>query len=101
MIAAVVLVALTYILPFVAVYLTGIPSTIFGEDGSWATVAGTIGGKFMGIEWLRFPIVLGGGMRALGMFNGLEMSNLRLPMVEAWGWVLPGAVAKTGQRTND
>jgi len=39
MIAAVVLVALTYILPFLAVYLTGIPSSIFGEDGSWATVA--------------------------------------------------------------
>src|SRR4029077_16488253 len=32
MIAAVVLVALSYVLPFVAVYLTGIPSSAFGED---------------------------------------------------------------------
>ncbi len=40
MIAAVALVALTYVLPFAAVYLTGAPSSLFGEDGSWATVAG-------------------------------------------------------------
>ena len=33
MIAAVVLVALTYVLPFVAVYLMGIPSSAFGADG--------------------------------------------------------------------
>jgi amino acid transporter len=100
MIAAVVLVALTYILPFVAVYGTGIPSSIFGEDGSWATVAGAIGGKFMGFEWLRFLIVLGGMMSAFGMFNALVMSYSRLPLVMAWDGMLPKVFGKTSKRTN-
>src|SRR6266571_4704108 len=99
MIAAVVLVALTYILPFLAVYLTGIPSSIFGEDGSWATVAGTIGGKFMGIEWLRFLIVLGGMMSAFGMFNALVLSYSRLPLAMARDGMLPKFLAKTSART--
>jgi len=99
MIAAVVLVALTYILPFLAVYLTGIPSSIFGEDGSWATVAGTIGGKFMGFEWLRFLIVLGGMMSAFGMFNALVLSYSRLPLAMARDGMLPKFLAKTSART--
>src|SRR5712671_4935352 len=99
MIAAVVLVALTYILPFVAVYLTGIPSSIFGEDGSWATVAGAIGGKFMGIEWLRFLIVLGGMMSAFGMFNALVLSYSRLPLAMANDGMLPKFFAKINART--
>lgn len=100
MIAAVILVALTYVLPFVAVYLTGIPSTLFGEDGSWATVAGAVGGKLLGFEWLRFLIVLGGMMSAFGMFNALVMSYSRLPMVMAWDGMLPKVFAKTSAKTN-
>ena len=50
MIAAVVLVSLTYVLPFLAVYLTGIPASAFEADGAWATVAGLIGGKISGIR---------------------------------------------------
>ncbi|HET8922158.1 MAG TPA: APC family permease [Candidatus Acidoferrum sp.] len=100
MIAAVVLVALSYILPFVAVYITGIPSSIFGEDGSWAAVAGAIGGKFLGFEWLRFLIVLGGMMSAFGMFNALVMSYSRLPLVMAWDGMLPKIFGKTSKRTD-
>jgi amino acid transporter len=100
MIAAVVLVALTYILPFVAVYLTGISSSLFGEDGSWATVAGAVGGKIAGFEWLRFLIVLGGMMSAFGMFNALVMSYSRLPLVMAWDGMLPKVFGKTNKRTN-
>jgi amino acid transporter len=99
MIAAVVLVALTYILPFVAVYLTGIPSSIFGEDGSWAAVAGAIGGKFMGIEWLRFLIVLGGMMSAFGMFNALVLSYSRLPLAMARDGMMPKFFGKVSART--
>ncbi len=80
MIAAVVLVALTYVLPFVAVYLAGIPASTFGSDGAWAGVAGLVGGKFKGFEWLRFLIVLGGMMSAFGMFNALVLSYSRLPL---------------------
>ena len=55
MIAAVVLVALTYVLPFVATYLVGIPSSAFGADGSWATVAGVDGRKDIRIRMAAIP----------------------------------------------
>jgi amino acid transporter len=99
MIAAVILVALTYVLPFLAVYFTGIPASSFTE-GSWATVAGAIGGKIMGFEWLRFFIVLGGMMSAFGMFNALVMSYSRLPLAMAWDGMLPKVFGKTNKRTN-
>lgn len=100
MIAAVVLVSLTYVLPFVAVYFMGVPSTAFAEDGSWATVAGMVGGKVMGIEWLRFLVVLGGMMSAFGMFNALVMSYSRLPLAMARDGMLPKIFAKTSARTD-
>ena len=100
MIAAVILVSLTYVLPFVAVYFTGMPASIFGGEGSWATVAGGIGGKILGFEWLRFFIVLGGMMSAFGMFNALVMSYSRLPLAMAWDGMLPKIFGKTSKRTN-
>src|SRR5712672_4176345 len=99
MIAAVILVALTYVLPFTAVYLTGVPSTVFGADGSWATVAGAVGGKIAGFEWLRFLIVLGGMMSAFGMFNALVMSYSRLPLAMARDGMLPKVFGKISKRT--
>ena len=99
MIAAVILVALTYVVPFAAVSLTGIPSTAFGGDGSWAVIAGQIGGKILGLEWLRFLIVLGGMMSGFGMFNALVMSYSRLPLAMARDGMLPRVFAKTSART--
>ena len=100
MIAAVVLVSLTYVLPFLAVYFTGIPASTFAGDGSWATVAALVGGKIMGFEWLRFAIVLGGMMSAFGMFNALVMSYSRLPLAMARDGMLPKIFAKTSGKTN-
>ena len=94
MIAAVVLVSLTYIVPFVAVYFTGIPASSFGEDGSWAAIAGQIGGKVMGFEWLRFLVTIGGMMSAFGMFNALVMSYSRLPLAMARDGMMPKAFGK-------
>jgi len=99
MIATVLLVALTYVFPFLAVYLTGIPSSSFAADGSWATIAGQLGGKLLGFEWLRFAIVLGGMMSAFGMFNALVMSYSRLPLAMARDGMLPKVFAKTSART--
>jgi amino acid transporter len=99
MIAAVVLVALTYVLPFAGVYVTGIPSSVFGEDGSWAAVAGLIGGKIFGVEWLRFLIVLGGMMSAFGMFNALVLSYSRLPLAMAKDGMLPKIFGKVSKRS--
>ena len=89
MIAAVILVSLTYILPFVAVYFAGIPASAFAEDGSWAAIAGQLGGKVMGIEWLRFFVTIGGMMSAFGMFNALVMSYSRLPLAMAKDGMMP------------
>jgi amino acid transporter len=100
MIAAVVLVSATYVLPFVAVYLTGMPASVFSSEGSWATVAGTLGGKIMGFEWLRFFIVLGGMMSAFGMFNALVMSYSRLPLAMARNGMLPKIFGTKSKRTN-
>jgi len=99
MIAAVVLVSLSYVVPFLAVYFTGIPSSSFEADGSWATIAGLIGGKIAGFEWLRFFIVLGGMMSAFGMFNALVMSYSRLPLAMARDGMLPKLFARTTART--
>jgi amino acid transporter len=99
MIAAVILVSLTYALPFAAVYFMGVPATAFAEDGSWAIVAGLVGGKVMGLEWLRFLVVLGGMMSGFGMFNALVMSYSRLPLAMARDGMLPKIFAKTSART--
>src|SRR5207248_7420481 len=99
MIAAVFPVALTCVLPFVAVYLAGIPASTFGSDGAWAGVAGLVGGKFKGFEWLRFLIVLGGMTSAFGMFNALVLSYSRLPLAMARDGMLPKFFGKTSARS--
>jgi len=98
MIAAVILVSLTYVLPFLAVYFTGIPASSFAEDGSWATIAGQLGGKVMGFEWLRFMVTIGGMMSAFGMFNALVMSYSRLPLAMAKDGMMPKIFGKVTRR---
>ncbi len=98
MIAAVILVSLTYILPFVAVYFTGIPASAFAEDGSWASVAGQMGGTIMGIQWLRFLVTIGGMMSAFGMFNALVMSYSRLPLAMARDGMMPKLFGKVTRK---
>ena len=99
MIAAVALVSLTYVLPFLAVYFAGIPASRFAEDGSWASVAGLMGGKIFGFEWLRFLLVTGGMMSAFGMFNALVLSYSRLPLAMAWDGMLPKVFATVSRKT--
>src|SRR5438034_11779152 len=71
MLAAVVIVGLTYILPVAAVWLTGLAPTAW-QTGSWADIAGMLGGPL-----LTIGLVLGGMMRALGQLNALVMSHSR------------------------
>jgi amino acid transporter len=99
MLAAVVLVSLTYILPFVAVYAAGVPASAFAGDGAWAQVAGMIGGTWRGANWLGFLLVLGGMMSAFGMFNALVMSYSRLPLAMARDGMLPRVFAKMHSKT--
>jgi len=93
MIAAVVLVSLSYVLPVLAVKTTGVQASAF-ETGSWADLAGLMAGN-----WLRVVLVLGGMMSGFGMFNALVMSYSRLPLAMAQDGMLPRVFAKTHPRT--
>ena len=92
MFAAVAIVAISYIVPFAAVWVTGISPTAF-ETGSWANIAEMLGG-----HWLSVAVVAGGMMSAFGMFNALVMSYSRLPLAMAQDGLLPRVFARTMQR---
>src|SRR4029077_16752362 len=66
MILAVIVVALSYVLPFAAMWLTGVPSSAF-ETGSWAALAGMMGG------------LVGGPGRFVGGTGGRAAGGTRLP----------------------
>ena len=93
MLVAVVIVALTYVLPFVAMWMTGLTSTAW-ETGSWVEVAGLLGGPL-----LRIGVVLGGVISAFGMFNALVMSYSRLPLAMAQDGMLPGIFGKLQKKS--
>ena len=93
MIAAVAIVALSYVLPVVAVRFTG-ASPMFFETGSWADLGGLIVGP-----WLRYYIVIGAMCSAFGMFNALVMSYSRLPLAMSLDGMMPRAFARLHPRT--
>src|SRR5919109_5244582 len=93
MLAAVGIVGLTYILPVAAVWLTGLAPPAW-ETGSWADIAGMLGGPL-----LRFGLALGGMMSGFGMFNALVMSYSRLPLAMAQDGMLPRIFGKLHPRT--
>jgi len=93
MLAAVAVVTLSYIIPVAAVRSTGLPSSAW-ETGSWADIAGMLGGPI-----LRISLVLGGMMSAFGMFNALAMSYSRLPLAMAQDGMLPQFFAKLHPRS--
>jgi amino acid transporter len=102
MIVAVIVVAVTYVLPFAAMWLTGIKATAF-ETGSWADIAGLMGGLLGGpmvARAFRVALVLGGMMSAFGMFNALVMSYSRVPLAMAQDGMLPKVFAKMTKRTD-
>jgi amino acid transporter len=88
MLAAVVIVALSYVLPFAAMWITGLPASAW-ETGAWADVAQLMGGPL-----LRIALVAGGMMSGFGMFNALVMSYSRLPLAMAQDGMLPKIFAK-------
>jgi amino acid transporter len=89
MFAAVTIVAISYIVPFAAMWLTGISPALF-ETGSWANIAEMLGG-----HWLSVAVVAGGMISAFGMFNALVMSYSRLPLAMAQDGLLPRVFART------
>ena len=93
MLVAVAIVALSYVLPFAAMWMTGLKATAW-ETGSWADIAGLLGGPL-----LRIGVVLGGIISAFGMFNALVMSYSRLPLAMAQDGMLPGIFAKLQKKS--
>jgi amino acid transporter len=93
MLAAVVIVALSYVLPVAAMWVTGLAPTAW-ETGSWADIAGLLGGPL-----LRIGVVLGGMISAFGMFNALVMSYSRLPLAMAQDGMLPSIFGKLQRRS--
>jgi len=93
MFLAVAVVALSYILPVLAMRLTGISAASF-ETGSWANFAGMMAGP-----WLRVALVMGGMMSGFGMFNALVMSYSRLPLAMAQDGMLPRIFMKQHAKT--
>jgi len=91
--AAVLLVAVSYILPVAAMSLTHLSPTAW-DTGSWADIANMVGGPL-----LRIGLVLGGMMSAFGMFNALVMSYSRLPYAMAQDGMLPSMFARVTQRS--
>ncbi len=92
MLAAVVIVALSYIVPVAAVWMTRLPAGAW-ETGSWADIAGLLGGPL-----LRVALVVGGMFSAFGMFNALVMSYSRLPLAMAQDGMLPKFFGKLNRR---
>ena len=92
MLGAVALVAVSYIVPVSAVALTRLSPTAW-ETGSWADIAGMLGGPL-----LEIGLVLGGMMSAFGMFNSLVMSYSRLPYAMALDGILPSGFARLNRR---
>jgi amino acid transporter len=91
-VAAVGLVAISYVLPVAAMAMTHLSPSAW-ETGSWADIANLLGGPL-----LRLGLVLGGMMSAFGMFNALVMSYSRLPYAMALDGMLPRAFARVNQR---
>ena len=93
MLWSVFIIALTYIVPVAAVWLTGLPASAW-ETGSWADIAGLLGGPL-----LRIALVVGGMVSAFGMFNALVMSYSRLPLAMAQDGMLPQVFTREWKRT--
>lgn len=93
MLAAVLIVAASYIIPVAAMWMTGLSAGAW-ETGSWAEIAGLMGGPL-----LRIALVLGGMFSGFGMFNSLVMSYSRLPLAMSQDGMLPKFVGKLHPKT--
>ena len=92
MVAAAGLTAFTYILPLLALALSGLSVESF-STGDWMGAARSVGGPLLGLG-----VLAGGVICGVGMFNALMMSYTRLPMAMAEDGMLPAFVARRNHR---
>jgi amino acid transporter len=74
---------LSYAIPLAAVWRAGIPHEVF-SNGSWASIAGTIAGP-----WLGMTLVATAMVAEYSSFNSLVMSYSRVPVAMAEDGHLP------------
>ena len=93
MAGAVSLVALNYVLPIAAVWLTGVDPNRW-STGGWADVARAVIGPGMAANLTAAAITIGGMLGALGTLNALTLSFSRLPAAMAEDRLLPKVFTK-------
>jgi amino acid transporter len=93
MIAAAVLVTVTYFLPIWAASRSGIEPEKW-ETGAWVDVARQVGGDALGMA-----VIVGGMICGFGMLNALVMSYSRVPVVLAADGFLPKIFTRCHPRT--
>ncbi|MGH9615614.1 MAG: APC family permease [Acidobacteriaceae bacterium] len=96
MMAAVVLVAASYVLPIAVVAHTGISASTF-VTGSWVAVARALAARHFSLRiasWMGFAVVAGGALTGIAMFNALMLSYARVPAAMASDGLLPKALAR-------
>ena len=91
------LVALTYILPLLAVALAGLGPQHFAaagqsDTGAWTEAAGAIAGPL-----LAMAVAAGGMINGAGMFSSLMMSYTRVPFALAEDGLLPRCLTRTNR----
>lgn len=88
MIALAAIVA-SYVIPIVAVWRTHVPPG-YWSTGSWASIAGLVGGPGLGIALVAASMV-----STFGILNSLTMSYSRLPLAMAEDGYLPKVFTRT------
>ncbi len=92
MLGATALVAITYILPLLAVALAGLAPAEF-STGAWTDAARALAGPL-----LALCVVAGGMINSVGMFNPLMMSYSRLPFAMAEDGQAPRILLRHNRR---
>ena len=96
MLAAVLLVAVSYVVPVAVVAYTGIPAATF-VTGAWVAAARMLATGWWGARiasWLALAVVAGGALTGVAMFNALTLSYARVPAAMAEDGLLPRVLAR-------
>ncbi len=96
MLAAVLLVTISYVLPIAVVACTGIPASTF-VTGSWVAAANLLAAGPLGprlASWVAIAVVAGGALTAVAIFNALTLSYARVPAAMAGDGLLPRVLAR-------
>jgi amino acid transporter len=91
MISAMLLVVVTYLIPVLAVWRSGLDQS---TCESWVSVGKAVSGETLGVA-----MSIGGMISAFGMFNALVLSYSRVPMAMAEDGYLPAAFTRRHPRT--